>query len=192
MKTQTPQTKKQKDNQFRFIEYERATGEGHFMTITDSYHNVIGRVHKSFNDETKKYEYVAFDHAGNIFSKSDRLWNVKKEYINNREQLLEAAHQRRIEAKRQPREVSTEKPQPTKTTERKNEIANLRGEKSGKGKQVETERGGRSEDKSERPINETGNNSAGDEEAQQQEREDELADLRDTEDEDRGDQDIDF
>ncbi|HLG35751.1 MAG TPA: hypothetical protein VI757_12790 [Bacteroidia bacterium] len=199
MKTQqqNPQQKKQKENQFRFIEYERATGDGHFLTIADSYHNVIGRVHKIFNDETKKYEYVAFDHAGNIFSKSDRLWEVKKEFINNREQLLEQAHQRRIVSKEQTKEVSKEKPQSkqiTKAEERKSEIENLRGEKTGRGKQNEkvieeagTKASESVEEKIDSRVNAEGNNHSDEESNQQQEREEELEDLRDSQDDDRGD-----
>jgi hypothetical protein len=195
MKTQqNPQQNKQNKNQFRFIEYERPTGDGHFLTIADSYHNVIGRVHKTFNDETKKYEYVAFDHAGNVFSKSDRLWDVKKEFINNREQLLQEAHQRRIESKQQPKEVTTEKPQakqPAKAQERKNEMENLRGEKSARGRQVETQPRDRMDERTESRTNEAGSNSnADDENSQQEEREDELADLRDSQDDDRGDTDM--
>ena len=199
MKTQSqnPQQKKQKENQFRFIEYERATGDGHFLTIADSYHNVIGRVHKSFNDETKKYEYVAFDHAGNVFSKSDRLWQVKKEFINNREQLLEQAHQRRIASKEQPKEISKDKPQAKQTTkaeERKNAIQNLRGDKMGRGKQnskdVEaagTKASERADEKSDSRANVAGNNNADEDQNQQEEREQELEDLRDTQEDDRGD-----
>src|SRR5258706_168814 len=196
MKTQNqnPQQKMQKENQFRFIEYERAKGDGHFLTIADSYHNVIGRVHKTFNDETKKYEYVAFDHAGNIFSKSDRLWDVKKEFINNRAQLLEQAHQRRIESKQQSKTVAPEKlqaKQPVKTQERKNEMENLRGEKPGRGKQVEMP-SDKAEERDDSPRSEVGSNGNVDNEnSQHQEREDELADLRDSQDDDRGDMDMD-
>jgi hypothetical protein len=191
MKTQQQSLKK--ENQFRFIEYERAKGDGHFLTIADSYHNVIGRVHKTFNDETKKYEYVAFDHAGNIFSKSDRLWDVKKEFINNREQLLEQAHERRIESKQQSKTVAAEKPQAkqlVKAQKRKNEIENLRGEKSGKGKQVEMP-SDKARERTDSHRNEVGSNGNADNENNEQEREDELSDLRDSQDDDRGDTDMD-
>src|SRR5262249_49178255 len=141
MKTpqQNSQPKTQKQNQLRFIEYEKPTGDGHLITISDSYHNVLGRIHRSYNDQTKKYEYVAFDHAGNVMAKSEKVWEIKNVYVNNREQLLEAAHQRRIEAKHAAKEVTPEKPQAkqqSKTNERKNEMTNLLGEKNDKDKQV--------------------------------------------------------
>ncbi|MBK5285447.1 MAG: hypothetical protein JJE25_08575 [Bacteroidia bacterium] len=198
MKTQqqNPQQKTQKENQFRFVEYERAKGDGHFLTIADSYHNVIGRVHKTFNDETKKYEYVAFDHSGNIFSRSDRLWDVKKEFINNREQLLEQAHQRRIASKEQAKEVSKDKPKEkkiTKTNERKNEMENLRGEKTGKEKQNDKtieEVPSKIDDRNDNRISDEGNNQSDENQNQQEEREQELEDLRDDKDDDRGDNDM--
>ena len=194
MKTQnkSSEQKPKKENQFRFIEYEKPTGDGHFITVTDSYHNVIGRVHKSYNDQTKKYEYAAFDHAGNLMSKSEKVWEVKNVYINNRVQLLEAAHQRRIESKQQPKEVATEKPQPTKTAERKNEIKNLRVEKTGKGKETAKIVESTERKSSERSVakSESSNHHASDETNQQQEREEELEELRDTQEDDRGDMDM--
>lgn len=129
MKNQTQNTvqKAPRQNQLRFIEYEKPLGDGHFMTVADSYHNVLGRVHKSYNPETKKYEYVAFDHAGNLLSKSERLWEVKNEFIKNREQLLEQAHQRRIEAKGKSKEELDQREHPDKATGRKAEMEKLRG-----------------------------------------------------------------
>lgn len=202
MKTQTksPESKQKKVNQLIFVEYEKPAGDGHFVTIVDSYRNVIGRVNKSFNDETKKYEYVAFDHAGNIFSKSDKLWQLKNEFINNREQLLEQAHQRRIVSNEQSKEVSKEKSQAkqvTKAEGRKSEMENLRGEKTGKGKQteraleeVQTKVSERDDAKANSRTNEADNNQADENQNQQEEREQELEDLRDDKDDDRGDTDM--
>lgn len=194
-KTKSPEQKPKKENQLRFIEYEKPTGDGHLITISDSYHNVLGRIHKTYNDQTKKYEYAAFDHNGNLMAKSEKVWEVKNVYVNNREQLLEAAHQRRIESKQQSKTVAPEKPQAKQTSkaeERKNEISNLRLEKSGMGKQVETP-SDRTEERTETHLSDADSNGNTEgENSQQQEREDELSDLRDSQDDDRGDQDIDF
>src|SRR6185369_15935271 len=101
MKTQsqTTEQKPKKINQLIFTEYEKPARDGHFMTIGDSYHNVIGRIHKSYNEETQKYLYTAFNHAGILIGKSEKLWFLKNDFISNRDQLLEQAHQRRIAAK---------------------------------------------------------------------------------------------
>ncbi|MCI0618221.1 hypothetical protein L0244_35030, partial [bacterium] len=204
MKTQkqNPQFKKQKENQLRFIEYEKPTGDGHLITISDSYHNVLGRIHRTYNDQTKKYEYVAFDHAGNVMAQSEKVWEVKNVYVNNRAQLLEAAHQRRIESKQQARTVAPEKTQakqPAKTQERKTEMENLRQGKTGRSMQSEksvaetvTKTDDRTESKADSRANDGDNSYTDDSQSWQEEREQELEDLRDSQDDDRGDRDIDF
>lgn len=111
--TKTTEQKQKRENQLVFIEYEKPTVEGHFMTIMDSYRNVIGRVNKSFNEQSKKFEYSAFDHAGKPFSNGEKLWEVKNEFINNREELLKEAQERRIESKEKSKEnVDKEQQQP--------------------------------------------------------------------------------
>ena len=189
MKTQNKSTeqKPKKENQFRFIEYEKPTGDGHFITVTDSYHNVIGRVHKSYNDQTKKYEYVAFDHAGNLMSKSEKVWEVKNVYINNREQLLEAAHQRRIESKQQ-KEVTTEKSQPVKSSDRKNEMKNLREEKTGRGRQT-----AKAVEETEKSSDRTQNSNRHEEGEtnRQTERDEELDEIRNGDEDERSDMNMD-
>jgi hypothetical protein len=182
MKNQTKNTEQKtvRQNNLRFIEYEKPSGDGHFITIADSYHNVIGRVHKSFNEETKKYEYVAFDHAGNLMSKSDKLWELKNEFVKNREHLLEQAHQRRVASKDKSNEMQTDR-----TDERKNEMENLRNDKNGIEKQYD-----KSQEKSNSNAHEE-NNIVDNEQSQQDEREQELDDIRSDRDDDRGDMDLD-
>lgn len=185
MKTQNTAQKTQRQNQLRFIEYEKPTGDGHFITVGDSYHNTIGRVHKSYNEELKKYEYVAFDHAGNLMAKSDKLWEVKNVFTNNREQLLEQAHQRRIESKAQSR---TDKENPTaKADQRKAELEKVRGTDLTKyAKQaVEEDMSGFAEI-DEEEIEKFGNTSN-----QENEREQEINVIRNSKDDDRGDMDMD-
>ena len=137
MKTQTRNAfaKTQRLNQLRFIEYEKPSKDGHFVTVGDSYHNLIARIHKIYNEEDKKYEYVAYDHTGNQMAKSDKLWEVKKVFTDNRDQLLEQAHQRRIASKQQ--SVNPDKQQPTKAEERKSELQKFREDKSDKSLQSE-------------------------------------------------------
>lgn len=92
--------KGKRENQIMFIEYEKPTKEGHLITIVDSYHNTLGRIHRNYNEGTKKYEFLAYDHAGKPLNQtSDKVWEVKKHFTDNRTQLLEDAHQRRIESK---------------------------------------------------------------------------------------------
>ena len=193
-KPQNQEPKKQKQNQLRFIEYEKPTADGHFITIVDSYHNVLGRISKSYNDQSKKYEYVAFDHAGNVMSKGEKVWEAKNVYVNNREQLLEAAHQRRIEMKQNPKEQTTEKQQPApKSNDRTRQIQNLRDEKNGRGKQPSKaveEEDNKSSGRTSRGT-ETSNAHADTETNQQQEREEELEEIRDNDENDRGDTDMD-
>jgi hypothetical protein len=187
MKTQTSNTtpKNQKQNQLTFLEYEKPTGDGHFITVGDSYKNVIGRVHKSFNDETKRYEYVAFDHAGNFMAKGDKLWEVKNEFVKNRETLLEQAHQRRIAIKEKSKEMSDEKsPKQTvsKTEERKNEMEKIR--EGNKAIEKQNEKPMERADNNTRAEN---NNVVDTEWNQFRERGQELDDLRNSRDDDRDD-----
>jgi hypothetical protein len=105
-----PEQKSKKFNQLIFVEYEKAAGDGHLVTVMDSYRNVIGRIHRSYDNETKKYEYAAYDHAGAPMFQNDKLWQAKNEFVNNREQLLEQAHQRRIESKGKAKEDTVTNP----------------------------------------------------------------------------------
>lgn len=96
-KNQSQEKSTKKINQLIFIEYEKAAQNGHFITVGDAYHNTICRIHKTFNQETGKTEFTLFDHEGKEISKGEKLWELKKGLTDNREQLLEQAHQRRIE-----------------------------------------------------------------------------------------------
>lgn len=96
-KNQTQEKTSKKFNQLIFIEYEKAAPNGHFITVGDSYHNTIGRIHKTFNQETGKPEFTVFDHEGKEIAKGEKLWELKKGLTDKREELLEQAHQRRIE-----------------------------------------------------------------------------------------------
>lgn len=139
----TQNNKPKKENQFVFVEYEKANEQGHKITIMDLYRNVIGRIHQSYNKELEKYEFTAYDHAGKEMFKDDQVWKIKKEFSNQREKLLEDAHQRRIESKKAKsvsQEVKTEKQQPTKQDEREKEIQNIRqnkGEQKERGQEME-------------------------------------------------------
>jgi len=193
-----PEQQQMKRNQLIFVEYEKAAGDGHFVTVVDSYRNVIGRIHKSYNDESKKYDYLAYDHAGNLMGTNEKLWELKKEFTNNREQLLEQAHQRRIASKQKPKEISKETPiekpqqmeQTPKAQERKKETDVMRQDKNGKEKQH-----AKAPDKAveKAPKKEVGrttakeNVSANKEQSRQQEREEELTDLRNGQSDERGD-----
>lgn len=96
------QSKGKKDNQLIFVEYEKPTKEGHLITVVDSYHNTLGRIHRSYNGQTKKFDFTAFDHAGKpLYMSSDKVWELKNEFTKNREVLLKEAHERRVEAKAQ-------------------------------------------------------------------------------------------
>lgn len=125
-----------KINQVIFVEYEKALSNGHFTSVVDSYRNLLGRIHKVYNEELQKYEYFAYDHEGKpMGEKSEKLWQLKKEFTDNREALLEQAHQRRIASKE--RTQQPEQPeQPAKTTERKKETEKVRQDKSNPDKQV--------------------------------------------------------
>jgi hypothetical protein len=200
--------KPKKENQLIFIEYENAKRDGHNITVVDSYHNVIGRGHKLYNDLTKRYEYVAYDHAGNLMFKADKQWELKNEFVKNRTHLLEEAHQRRIASKEQSKqnrengkeEKTNEKQfrnQPmTKSDERKRETEKLRQDKTGKGKDKALEKvGTKSNDKSIETDNSKANareiEPANEDQSRQDKREQELDDLREEQDDDRGDMDMD-
>jgi hypothetical protein len=191
--------KPKKENQLIFIEYEKVKGDGHNITVVDSYHNVIGRGYKLYNDMTKEYEYHAYDHAGDFMFRTRKPWELKKEFISNRTVLLEEAHQRRIAAKeqsRQNRENDKEEKPMTKADERKRETEKLRQDKSGKGKdkaleKVDTKSNDKSIGKDDGRTNARENEPVNEEQSRQDEREQELDDLRDVQDDDRGDMDMD-
>lgn len=133
----TQNNKTKKENQIVFIEYEKPNAKGHIITVMDSYRNIIGRIHRSYNQELKKYEFTAYNYAGKELFKNETLWKLKKEFTDQREKFLEAAHQRRIESKNKKasvqQEVKSEKPEEkkeqTKQEERKKEMETLREEK---------------------------------------------------------------
>jgi hypothetical protein len=193
MKTQTnnkTQEVQKNENQMLFIEYSKPTKDGHFITVGDKYKNTIARIHKSFNEETKKYEYVAFDHAGNLMMKNEKLWELKNEFVKNGKELLEQAHQRRIASKEKSKETVVEKSNTeqvaNKTEERKNEMEKIRQGNTGIEKQNE-----KSEEKSDSKAPLENNNVVDNEKNQFDEREQELDDLRNDKDDDRGDMDMD-
>lgn len=158
-----------KENQLRFLEYEKPTKEGHMMTIVDSYRNVLGRVHKTYNEQTKKYEYAAFDHSGKPFARGEKIWDVKNAFVKDKAILLENAHQRRIASK-----------------EKSNELSNLRESKAGREKSNDKEVPAKTEPTS------RDNTELQDEQNSFSEREQELDDIRNDRDDDRGDRDIDY
>ena len=112
-KNQTQEKSSQKFNQLIFIEYEKAAPNGHFITVGDSYHNTIGRIHKTFSQETGKPEFTVFDHEGKEIAKGEKLWELKKGLTDQREELLEQAHQRRIENNE--KEKAEKSPEKTET-----------------------------------------------------------------------------
>ena len=127
--SQSPEQKQKKVNQLFFIESEKPSPEGHFINIKDSYNNDIGDIFKLYNEQTKKYDLIAYDHAGNLMSQNEKLWELKKEFINNREQLLEQAHQRRIAIKEKAKQQQEPVQQLNDKEKRKHEIRNLRTDK---------------------------------------------------------------
>jgi hypothetical protein len=101
------QTKSEKINQVIFVEYQFTTKDGHLVSVTDSYRNPLGRIYRSYNEQTQKYEFSACDHAGKpIGQKTEKLWELKKVFTDNSKQLLEDAHQRRIESKKLSKEAT--------------------------------------------------------------------------------------
>ena len=125
MKNQNPAPAKgKKENQLIFVEYTRPTKEGHMITATDSYKNTLGKIHRSYNPQTGNYEYRAYDFAGKPLGEATtKIWELKKFFSSNSKQLLEEAHQRRIDAKAQNREMITDKEQPTKESKIKSRSA---------------------------------------------------------------------
>jgi len=171
MKTnQTPAEQKQKKiNQIIFKEYDRPAKGMSFIEIHDSYNNTLGEIHRAYNEVAGKYEYTSFDHAGNKMNTSERVWELKAEFTKNREQLLEQAYQRRIAAKEKAKETPEHISQASKADERKNETEKLR--QSGKSQ--------------ERHIDKS--SSAGKQnDSRNGRREEELENLRDNYDDDRG------
>ncbi len=135
------QAKEKKENQLIFVEYQKPTKDGHLITATDSYHNSIGKIHRSYNEASKKYEYVAYDHAGKAISeKNEKLWEVKNLFAKNSKQLLEDAHQRRIESKQNAKMIADEKEKPVqqlkKEDEPKKELENPKQDKTEKEQQA--------------------------------------------------------
>jgi|GEM_PF-6023547 len=128
-----------KENQIMFIEYEKPTEEGHFITIVDSYHNTLGRIHRSYNEQSRKYEFTAYDHAGKpLYMTSEKVWELKNQFTDNRTQLLDDAHQRRIESKENSRGKSSEKESPKpdqkREADKKIEVAKNTNDKSQRGR----------------------------------------------------------
>lgn len=117
-------TNSKKVNQIIFVEYQHPTQEGHIITVTDSYRNTIGKILRSYNQESKKYEYVALDHSGKqMMEKNEKLWEIKSMYTGFSKELLEEAHQRRIASKDESRSTSGEKSQsPDSKMEEQREI----------------------------------------------------------------------
>ncbi len=142
MKTQpTNSERPKKFNQLVFVEYEKPTKDGHFITILDSYKNTIGKIHKSYNAETKKYEYTAFDHAGTPVGTSEKLWELKGDFVKNREVLLEQAHQRRIDGSERALQPTEQNAQLGTSDSRKKETEKVReSKKSPEQKQEKSER----------------------------------------------------
>jgi hypothetical protein len=183
-KTNNTEIKSKKINQLYFLESEKPTKDGRFITVTDSYRNVLGRIDKTYNQELKKYEYQSFDHTGKPFNQSEKIWELKNDFINKREELLEQAHQRRIDSKEQAPEQSQNS---KKADIRKNETEKIRQDKNVKEIQPiksandQVLKANVKSDELENPNSERD---------QIQEREEELEDLRDDIEEDRGDNDI--
>jgi hypothetical protein len=176
--SQTNQNKK--FNQLIFVEYEKPTKEGHFITVVDSYRNQLGKIHKSFNEKTRKYEYTSYDHAGNVTASGEKIWEIKKEFTDNREKLLEDAHQRRLESKDQVKDTSkenkSEKPiEKEKPENKKTRVTNLE-HKSPSKTASEKEKIGKQEIKDEKSLNDNKNKPL--EDHLQNERGDELDALR--------------
>lgn len=105
-------TNSKKVNQLIFVEYQHPTQDGHIITVTDSYRNTIGKILRSYNQKSKKYEYVALDHSGKqMMEKNEKLWEIKSMYTGFSKELLEEAHQRRIASKEETRSATGEKSQ---------------------------------------------------------------------------------
>lgn len=127
----TTKNKNRESNQMIFVEYTKID-EKHrnYLSVTDRYKNILGRAEKTYNKEDKRYEYRAFDREGKpmfegkVFLKE---WEMKDTFLENEKELLKAAHERRIEAKKG---KSTETPaQENSETKRKDELEKVREEK---------------------------------------------------------------
>src|SRR6185503_4608923 len=103
--------------------------DGHFITVVDSYRNVIGRINKTYNESSKKFDYFSYDHEGKPLSQSEKLWQLKNEYIDKKEELLEKAHQRRLESKGQTKQPTEQSIQSTKPSQRIDEVEKARNGK---------------------------------------------------------------
>lgn len=99
----TKSQKKGRKRQLIFIEYTEVDKGQHYMTVVDSYRNIIGRGYKTFDVETGKFEHIVLDHEGKLmFEKSYQAeWKMKHALVENKEQLLKDAHQRRLDSKEQ-------------------------------------------------------------------------------------------
>jgi len=127
------QSRSKRENQLIFIEYEKPTKEGHLITVVDSYHNTIGRINRSYNEQSKKYEFTAYDHTGKpLYMRSEKVWELKREFSKNRTKLLEDAHQRRLESKENQKNISEGKtlPQASQETDKKIDSEKSPSEKS--------------------------------------------------------------
>lgn len=164
--------KSKKENQLIFVEYEKPTKEGHLITVVDSYHNTIGRIHRSYNEQTKKYEFTAYDHAEKpLYMKSEKVWELKNQFTSNRSELLEQAHQRRIESKENSRSNAVQ----TQSAEKKTDDRKV---ESGKNRQ---DKPADDKDKAFNPNEREEKNQVTMEETEQAIREHELDSIRDQE-----------
>lgn len=88
--------KRQLDNKLVFIEYESALPNGHFITVTDRYKNILGRIHRIHDPKAQDYKYKAYDEEGSLQFEKEKIWEIKKEFINQKQVLMEKAHQKRL------------------------------------------------------------------------------------------------
>jgi len=75
-----------------FIEYASTKKPGqHFLTVmttVDRKKQIIGRMFKEYDKETKKYKYNAVDREGNaLFEPTQNLYELKKQFIANEKTL---------------------------------------------------------------------------------------------------------
>ncbi len=118
-------------NKIIFIEYESALPNGHFITVTDRFKNILSRIHRIHNVKEQNYRFVAYDAEGNLLFEKEKIWEMKKEFINQKEVLMEKAHQKRLEKLSQSRQK-----QQTKTIEKTTRM----GKPEQKNQPVKTER----------------------------------------------------
>ena len=98
-----PKNQKQFKNPLVAVKYfETSKEQPHEKTFMDGYRNILGRVQKIYNKDEKRYEYHVFDHEDKpMFEKVFfKEWEVDQAFLQNKDALLKAAHQRRIEAKK--------------------------------------------------------------------------------------------